>query len=661
MDLNIRKTRGLRGMLSVPGDKSISHRAVILGSVADGATEINGFLPAEDCLRTVEAFRRMGIEIRVTRGVVRIQGKGLRGLTQPDDVLDMGNSGTGFRLLLGLLAGQSFCSVLTGDDSLRGRPMRRVVEPLRRMGAEILGRDEANLAPMVLLGRPLTGIRYEMPVASAQVKSAMLLAGLQAEGPTTVVEPSACRDHTERMLRAFGIGLKIDGGSVTVNPGGALKACGIQVPGDLSSAAFLIVAALITEDSEVVLRGVGINPTRTGVLDLLRQMGGALRVENTREIGGEPVADIVACSSSLKGIEIDPSWVPKTIDEFPILAVAAACAEGETVVRGAAELRVKESDRIATMAAELTRMGAEVEERPDGMVIRGGRPLAGAVCASHGDHRVAMALAVAGLVASGETRVTGSECIETSYPGFERSLASLRGVVHRPGRTGGAVIAIDGPAGSGKSSAAREVARRLGYLYVDTGSLYRAVGWKTLQDGINIKSKATVAKWLRDLNLGVEPGVNGLRLSIGGEDITDRLRTLEVSRAAASVAMMHEVRKRLLGIQREIGKSGEVVVEGRDIGTVVFPGADIKIFLDASPAVRVERRWKELSGKGVATDLKATQQEIDIRDLKDSKRAIAPLKRAQDAVTIDSTHLSLDEVIEQILKIVDERLGTSVS
>jgi 3-phosphoshikimate 1-carboxyvinyltransferase len=445
--LTVRKSRGLRGEITVPGDKSISHRAVILGSIAEGTTTVCGFLPSEDCLRTLEAFRKMGVAIEQRGDFVRIEGRGLRGLAEPGDVLDLGNSGTGIRLLTGLLAGQRFFSVLTGDESLRGRPMRRVVDPLTQMGAKIAGRQGGALAPLSITGHPLSGIRYDLPVASAQVKSALLLAGLSAEGPTRLAEPSASRDHTERMLRALGADLKVEGTAVTIHPGGSLKAGEIEVPGDLSSAAFFIVAALIIPGSELRIRNVGVNPTRDGAIDILIQMGGDIRIENRREITGEPWADLVVRSSRLKGVAIDPALVPRAIDEFPVLAVAAAFAEGETLIRGARELRVKESDRIAAMAAELKKIGAAAEELPDGLRIRGGRPLKGAACTSHGDHRVAMAMAVAGLGASGETVIAESGCIETSFPGFEELLKNVRGGRSRTSAPRRAIIAIDGPAG----------------------------------------------------------------------------------------------------------------------------------------------------------------------------------------------------------------------
>lgn len=424
----VRKSRGVRGTITVPGDKSITHRAIILGSLARGTTVVRGYLPSEDCLNTVSAFRSMGLSIEETKGPggqLRIDGKGLRGLSEPGSVLDLGNSGTGLRLLTGVLAGQDFFSVLTGDESLRGRPMRRVVDPLRRMGAEINGREGGNLAPLAVQGRRLKGIAYALPVASAQVKSALLLAGLLAEGRTVLTEPLPSRDHTERMFRGLGILIETKGLEVSLRSPSEFPGREIDVPGDFSSAAFFIVAATIVKDSELVIRQVGVNPSRTGLLDLLSEMGAEIRLENRREFNHEPVADLVVRSRPLKGIPIRPESVPKTIDEFPILCVAAAVAEGETVVRGAEELRVKETDRIQTIVRELSKLGVDLKELPDGFVIRGGRKLSGARCMSYGDHRIAMALAIAGLVAEGETVVEGAEWIETSFPGFSSLLKSV--------------------------------------------------------------------------------------------------------------------------------------------------------------------------------------------------------------------------------------------
>jgi 3-phosphoshikimate 1-carboxyvinyltransferase len=418
--------KGLRGELRVPGDKSISHRAVILGSISRGRTDVRRFLRSEDCLRSVRAIQAMGISIEESDGGgLRIEGKGLSGLSEPSDVLDMGNSGTSARLLTGLLAGRPFFSVLTGDVSLRRRPMGRVVEPLRKMGARISGRSDGGLLPLAISPASLQGMEYRLPMASAQVKSALLLAGLQAEGETRLSEPAISRDHTERMLRYFGADLKQRGSSVALSGDQRLEGREVEVPGDISSAAFFIVAATIVPGSEILLRSVGVNPTRTGVLDALREMGADIEIHDPRELGGEPAADLRVRSSSLKGIRIGGEMIPRLIDEIPILAVAAAAAEGETVVRDASELRVKESDRVETVAASLRAMGVNVETTPDGFIIQGGSRLKGTVCRSFGDHRIAMSMAVAGLAAEGGTVIEDTDCIETSFPGFEALLRAV--------------------------------------------------------------------------------------------------------------------------------------------------------------------------------------------------------------------------------------------
>ncbi|MBF0294033.1 MAG: 3-phosphoshikimate 1-carboxyvinyltransferase [Magnetococcales bacterium] len=418
----------LRGELQPPGDKSISHRAVIFGALAEGVSEIHHLLEGEDVLRTVAAFRAMGVDARRDdAGVWRIAGVGRDGLNEPRDVLDMGNSGTGIRLLTGLLAGQPFFSVLTGDDSLRRRPMGRVVAPLTRMGARILGRDGGRCAPLAVHGTELIGIPYLSPVASAQVKTALLLAGLYAAGETAITEPALSRDHTERMLTAFGAEVGRDGLTVSVRGGIALHGVTMRVPGDISSAAFPMVAALLIPGSEVTLTGVGINPTRTGLLDLLREMGGRIEIGNERLEGGEPVADLTVFHSPLKGIRVPPEVVPRAIDEFPVFALAAACADGETLVTGAEELRVKESDRIAAIVKGLAAQGADIEELPDGMRIRGrpGGLDGGGVADAFQDHRVAMTLMVAGLAARAPVTVIGRANVETSFPGFAARMADL--------------------------------------------------------------------------------------------------------------------------------------------------------------------------------------------------------------------------------------------
>ncbi len=410
----------LVGRLRVPGDKSISHRSIMLGSLAEGVTRVTGFLEGEDSLATLRAFRAMAVEIEgPEQGRVTIHGVGMHGLRQPEGPLDLGNSGTSMRLLAGLLAGQGFEVTLTGDESLSSRPMRRVTEPLTRMGARI-ETTPAGTAPLHIHPvETLHGIDYEMPVASAQVKSAILLAGLYAEGETCVTEPAPTRDHTERMLRGFGYPVQRNGSRVCLTGGGRLGACDIDVPADISSAAFFLVGASIAPGSELVLEHVGINPTRDGVITILRLMGADIEVSNERDVGGEPVADLRVRHAPLKGIRIPEELVPLAIDEFPALFVAAACAEGETVLTGAAELRVKESDRIQVMADGLRVLGIEAEPTPDGIRIVGGR-LGGGEVLSHGDHRIAMAFAMAGLRAAGTIRIKDCANVNTSFPGFAR-------------------------------------------------------------------------------------------------------------------------------------------------------------------------------------------------------------------------------------------------
>lgn len=408
----------LQGQARVPGDKSISHRSIILGSIAEGVTHVSGFLEAEDALATLKAFRAMGVEIEgPENGKVTIHGVGLHGLKGSDNPLDLGNSGTSMRLLSGLLAGQSFDSTLTGDESLSKRPMKRVTVPLAEMGAEIHVAGNGT-APLRIKGnKKLTGIEYAMPVASAQVKSCLLLAGLYAAGETRVAEPAPTRDHTERMLAGFSYPLNRDGNKVTVSSGGKLIAADIDVPGDISSSAFFMVGASIAPDSDVTLKHVGINPTRTGVIDILKLMGADIEITNQQIVGGEPVADIRIRSSSLKGIDIPEKLVPLAIDEFPVIFVAAACAEGQTRLTGAKELRVKESDRIQVMADGLKILGVDAKPTDDGMIIQGGS-IGGGEVVSHGDHRIAMSFAIAGLRADHPITIHDCENVNTSFPGF---------------------------------------------------------------------------------------------------------------------------------------------------------------------------------------------------------------------------------------------------
>lgn len=425
-DLKVKQTTGLKGEITVPGDKSISHRSIILGSLAKGETTVKGFLASADCRNTARAFMRMGVSICwPAPDTLVIHGAGLKGLKESGEIIDVGNSGTSIRLLSGVLAGQPFYSVITGDESIRNRPMKRVVEPLMEMGALIYGREGGNKAPLSIVGGELFPISYKSPVASAQVKSAILLAGLFADGETAVTEPTVSRNHSELMLKAFGADLTINGTTVTVSGYPDLRAQEVLVPGDISSAAYWLVAGLVMPHSEITIKNVGINPTRTGILDVLKAMGGDISISNERIWTGEPVADITVRTSELQATEIRGQMIPRLIDEIPIIAVAAALASGDTIIADAGELRVKESDRIATVAGEISKFGASIEETADGMIIHGVENLRGATCESHEDHRIAMSCAIAGLTASGETTVHETDCISTSYPQFEEDLQSI--------------------------------------------------------------------------------------------------------------------------------------------------------------------------------------------------------------------------------------------
>ena len=428
MNFRVRPVRRLAGECEVPGDKSISHRAALLGALAEGPTEVQGYLEGEDCLRTITAIQMMGVDVtKKGPGHYRIAGAGLGGLVEPADVIDCGNSGTTARLLIGFVAGQPFWTLLTGDESLRRRPMKRVAEPLMRMGATIVGRADGGRLPLAVCGaaRP-RAITYDTPVASAQVKSAILLAGLRADGPVTVREPAPSRDHSEVMLRAFGARLERPAArTVTLHPG-PLRGTAIQVPGDISSAAFVLAAGLIVPGASVTVRRVGVNPTRTGLLDVLVAMHAPLTMK-PQGGEGEPMAALTVSAAPLAATTIGGALIPRLIDEIPVLAVLGAMARGTTEIRDAAELRVKESDRIAVLGRELIKMGVRVEERADGMAVPGVQRFRGARVASAGDHRMAMALAVAGLVADGETVIEDTACVQTSFPTFVQTLNALAG------------------------------------------------------------------------------------------------------------------------------------------------------------------------------------------------------------------------------------------
>lgn len=422
----VQPARRLRGIIHVPGDKSISHRAAMFNAIAEGDSVVRSFQRGEDCLSTLDCFRQLGVRWQWQgESALAIEGVGLRGLREPEEVLNCGNSGTTMRLLTGLLSPQNFFSVLSGDASLRSRPMGRMIEPLRLMGADISGRQDDSLAPLAIRGRPLRGIHYQSPVSSAQVKSAVLLAGLGAEGETILTEPSPSRDHTERLLAAMGADIAREGGTVRVRRTKRLAPVSLSIPGDISAAAFWLVAATVHPDAEITLPAVGVNSTRTGIVDALRAMGADIRFDNERLMGNEPVADITARSAPLHGAIFRGDLIPRLIDEAPLLVLAAALAAGETEIRDAAELRVKESDRIQSTAKELRKLGANIRELPDGFVINGPIKLKGGEVESHGDHRLAMTLAIAGLMAEAPMNISNAEAVAVSYSQFWRDIQDI--------------------------------------------------------------------------------------------------------------------------------------------------------------------------------------------------------------------------------------------
>ncbi|MBJ8006395.1 MULTISPECIES: 3-phosphoshikimate 1-carboxyvinyltransferase [Bacillus cereus group] len=419
------RKNSLNGKIVVPGDKSISHRSVMFGAIAEGTTKVSNFLLGEDCLSTITCFQKLGVQIEQSGNDVTIYGKGLANLQEPKEVLDVGNSGTTIRLMLGILANTPFHSTIIGDASIGKRPMKRVTDPLSKMNAQIDGRENGQYTPLSIRGGKVKGMHYHSPVASAQVKSAVLLAGLQGEGVTTVTEPMQSRDHTERMLRAFGCTVDVNGRTVSLQGGQQLKGADIEVPGDVSSAAFFLVAGAIVQNSKLVLENVGLNPTRTGILDVLTKMGALISINHIRNEEFEPCGDITIETSKLKGIEIGGTLIPRLIDEIPVIALLATQAEGITVIKNAEELKVKETNRIDTVVDELGKLGAKIESTPDGMIIYGKQSLKGNTVNSHGDHRIGMMLAIASCIIDGEVKIENSDAVAVSYPKFFEQLAAL--------------------------------------------------------------------------------------------------------------------------------------------------------------------------------------------------------------------------------------------
>lgn len=423
--MKLTRVNSFKGEVTVPGDKSISHRSIMLGSLAKGDTEVYGFLQGADCLSSIDCFRKMGVEIENKGDIVVIHGRGLRGLQAPTDTLDVGNSGTTTRLMSGILAAQQFASRVNGDASIQKRPMKRIMTPLSMMGADIVSELGNDCAPLIINGKALKGIHYDSPVASAQVKSAILFAGLYADGETSVTEPAVSRNHTELMFEEFGVDIRCEDRTVTVKPATELYAKKVVVPGDISSAAYFMVAGAITPNSQITIKNVGINPTRDGIVKVFEMMGADMKVEKTSGDVGEPTADITVSTSNLKGCVVGGDIIPTLIDEIPAIAILACFADGETIIKDAQELKVKESNRIDVMVNNLKAMGADIEATDDGMIIRGGKTLHGAVIDSKLDHRIAMSFAVAAMNAEGETEILGSECVDISYPKFYEDMKML--------------------------------------------------------------------------------------------------------------------------------------------------------------------------------------------------------------------------------------------
>ena len=414
----IKPIKRIRQSITIPGDKSISHRAVMLSSIAEGESKIYNFLMGKDCLNTIECFRKMQVPIEVTQNEIKVKGVGLKGLKKPDEVLDVRNSGTTIRLMCGILAGQDFDSTITGDSSIQNRPMDRIITPLRQMGSTIYGIEKENYAPLKIQGNKLTAINYNMPIASAQVKSAILLASIYANGTTSILENQKSRDHTERMLNYMGANIRQNEHTIFSGPVDKLHAKEIYIPGDISSAAFFLVLGAVAENAEIIIKDVGLNPTRTGIIDVLKQMGADIKISNEQVLSGEPIGDIYVASSNLKGIEIGGNIIPRLIDEIPIIAIAATLAKGKTTIRNAEELKIKESNRIAATVTELKKIGADIEETNDGMIIYGKNSLQGGKVESYNDHRIAMALAIAGLISKEGVIIDNPRCVTISFPDF---------------------------------------------------------------------------------------------------------------------------------------------------------------------------------------------------------------------------------------------------
>ena len=639
----------LRGRFTVPGDKSISHRSMIFGALAEGVTTVKGFLRSEDCLATMNIMRQLGVVIDDNGDEIKVHGVGLHGLKAAPQDLDCGNAGTAMRLLSGLLAAQDFESTLVGDDSLSGRPMNRVIKPLSTMGADIAS-DEGT-APLVFRANAhkIQAIDYVSPIASAQVKSAVLLAGLFAEGVTSVIEPKKSRDHTETMLQGFGAEVAVDGLKVSVKGLPTLKAQDIQVPADISSAAFFMVLGLIHPDADFVIENVCINKTRDGVIHILQAMGGDIELNNVRDQAGESVADLRVKSSKLKGIDVPHDLIPSAIDEFPVVFVAAAHAAGEFKLTGAEELKHKESDRIEVMVTGLKKLGVDCESLADGAVIRGQHDLElnNACVDGHGDHRCAMSFLVASaLRPEYDIAVKGCHNIATSFPDFFDLMQGLS----MDTQSISPVITIDGPSGVGKGTTSALLAEALGWHLLDSGAIYRAMALKAISEGITPDNEAALKAAAESLDLRFEVAENSdIAVFLDGQQVNEQLRTEACGEMASKIAPNKAMRAALFDRQKDFQQAPGLVADGRDMGTVVFQSAPLKVFLTASAEERAKRRHKQLQQKGVDVRIRDLLKDIEARDLRDSSRKVAPLVPAKDAHVIDTSVLSIDEVLSQVL------------
>ncbi len=635
-----RQKHPLTGKISAPGDKSISHRALILGAMAKGRTEISGLLEGDDILHTAQALREFGAKIeRLGEGHWQVEGCPV--WKNPKNTIDFGNAGTGARLIMGAAAGFQITPSYKGDASLSARPMQRVIEPLEKMGAKFTSTN-GRLPIKQISGGRLKPIKYKSPKASAQLKSAILLAGLNAKGRTEVTESHLSRDHTENMLAGFGVKVgrakSKTGYKSWLNGKVSLKACKIKVPGDPSSAAFLIASALIVPKSDIIIENVMLNKTRTGLLEVLLEMGADIKVKNIHKQGGEIIGDLHIKHNQLCGVDVPKSRVASMIDEYPILAVIAATAKGKTIMRGLGELRVKESDRLMASHDLLRINGVSAKIISDNLHVEGGAVKGGGLVKTHHDHRIAMSALVLGLVAEKPIGIDDKSMIATSFPQFfelMRAIGADIKINRKP------IIAIDGTFASGKGTLAKKLAEYFGFAYLDTGKLYRALAFKALKKNVDLSDVKTLAQMAGEIKLS-ELDNKDLKSGIIGE-------------TASKLAVYPEVRAALLDFQKNFAYNPAApgaVLDGRDIGTVIAPDADVKLYIDADPKVRARRRYLELKSYGEDVDEQKVLQDLYKRDGRDKSRKLAPLKIAENAYLLDTTNLYIDAAFAKAKSIV---------